>query len=188
MKKVKSQILINTLEERVEKHLQVAIEKYQNLEEDTLLKSASDGGWSMAQCLDHLNGYGDFYLPEIKKGLAKKFQPKEYFKSSWLGSYFTRMMEPETGKKKMRAFKNHVPSTELNPHTVVAEFIRQQEELLNLLSKARNADLNKIKIPISISKLVKLKLGDVFQFLIAHNERHIQQAERVYKNVDVLIK
>lgn len=181
MKKVKTENLINNLEVRVEKHLLTAIETYQNLEEDMLLKPGPDGGWSVAQCLDHLNGYGDFYLPEIKKGLAKVLSSKEDFKSSWLGGYFTKMMEPETGKKKMKAFKNHIPHRELNSYAVVAEFIQQQEELLNLLSQARKSDLNRIKIPISISKWVKLKLGDVFQFLIAHNERHLQQANRVLK-------
>lgn len=179
MKKVQSEQLINDLEGRVEKHLQLVVKKYQNLDKDVLLQPSPDGGWSIAQCLDHLNGYGDFYLPEIKKGINKNFPMKEHFKSSWLGSYFTKMMDPETGKKKIKAFKNHMPIRELDAHAVVAEFIQQQEELLNLLSRARRSDLNKIKIPLSISKWVKLKLGDVFQFFIAHNERHIQQANRV---------
>jgi hypothetical protein len=41
---------------------------------------------------------------------------------------------------------------------------------------AKNTDLNKIKIPISLTNLIKLKLGDVFQFIITHNERHLAQA------------
>lgn len=77
----------------------------------------------------------------------------------------------------MKALKGHIPATQLNSYAVVAEFIQQQEKLLIYLRQARKADLD-IRIPITITKLIRLKLGDVFQFLIMHDERHIQQANR----------
>jgi hypothetical protein len=46
---------------------------------------------------------------------------------------------------------------------------------LQLLNKARNTDLGKIRIPISIAPFIKLKLGDVFAFIIAHHQRHFVQ-------------
>ena len=171
--------LLSTLENRVEEHLRVAIKTFQNLDEATLLKPADNGGWSIAQCLWHLNSYGDYYLPHIKKGLEKDgYSETDKFKGSWIGSYFTKSMEPSTGTMKMKAFKNHTPAPDLDAHAVVAEYIRQQELLLDFLNKAKSKNLDKIRIPISISKFVKLKLGDTFQFLIAHDERHIQQALR----------
>ncbi|MBN8858589.1 MAG: DinB family protein [Sphingobacteriales bacterium] len=180
MKPTNKAHFLDRLESRVEQHIMEAVSHFQNLPEPVLLEPAKDGGWSIAQCLDHLNGYGDYYLPQIKKGLdnAKSYPFKSTFKSSWLGSYFTRMMEPETGKKKMKAFKNHIPSPHPDAYAVVATFIQQQEALLQYLKQAGRADLNKIRIPVSIAKFVKLNLGDVFQFLIAHNERHIRQAKR----------
>jgi hypothetical protein len=48
-----------------------------------------------------------------------------------------------------------------------------------LLDKAKNVSLGKTKTGISISKLIKLKLGDTFRFVIYHNIRHIEQAKRV---------
>jgi len=178
MKKVKAKELLDQLEAKVESHLNEAIRSFQNLSEEKLLRPAANGGWSIAQCLEHLNRYGDYYLPAIKKGLAKGFPSTEHFKSSWLGNYFTRMMDPQTGKKKITTFKEYSPAPQLDAYAVVAEFIRQQEVLLELLRTAPSRDLNKIKVPISISRWIKLKLGDVFQFLIAHNERHMQQAKR----------
>lgn len=172
--------LLDTLENRVESHLQQAIYQFQNMNEHDLLRPALDGGWSIAQCLEHLNSYGHYYLPKIREGLQKNHPvpPKNDFKSSWLGHYFIQMMEPNTGKKKYKAFKGHIPAPELDAYAVVADFIQQQETLLGLLRKARSTDLNAVKIPISIARLIKLKLGDVFQFIIAHNERHVQQALR----------
>ena len=180
MERISSETLLNTLEEKVEKHLHDAIDVFQNLDAEALLKPAPHGGWSVAQCLEHLNRYGDFYLPEILKKMEQypKTPASPWFKSTWIGHHFTRMMDPATGKTKLPAFKNYKPQPDLDAHGVVAKFILQQEKLLVLLRDARNADLNQVRIPISIARFMSLKLGDVFQFLIAHNERHLLQAKR----------
>lgn len=170
--------LLETLQKRVEGHLDTAVEIFQNMKEEQLLAPAENGGWSIAQCLQHLNVYGDYYLPQIKKTIDKHTDTaKTDFKSSWFGAYFTKMMEPEIGTKKMKAFKKYNPPPQLNAHAVVAAFIQQQETLLTLLQKASSADLD-AKIPISLTPLIRLKLGDTFQFVIAHDERHMQQAKR----------
>jgi len=178
MKTVKSNELLDQLEKQVELHMSEAIRSFQNLSDNILLQPSDSGGWSIAQCLEHLNRYGNYYLPQIKKGLAKNIASSENFKSSWVGNYFTKMMSPDSGKRKITTFKEYSPLPELDAHTVVAEFIHQQETLLDYLRLARAKDLNKIRIAISISRWIKLKLGDTFQFLIAHNERHVQQAKR----------
>lgn len=171
--------LLDTIEEQVESHVNDSIKIFQNLSDEVLLKPAANGGWSIAQCLWHLNSYGDYYLPKIKSGLSKNYPANPHFKSTWLGSYFTRTMKPGAQMKKYKAFKDHVPPIEMDPHKIVAEFIQQQEQLLSYLKQARQTDLNKIRIPISILRWVNLKLGDVFQFIVAHNERHLQQAKKI---------
>ncbi len=171
-------LLLDLLEEHVENHIHDAVKIFQNLSAEELLKPSASGGWSIAQCLWHLNSYGDYYLPEIKSGLDKKYPVNAVFKSTWLGNYFTQMMKPGAQMKKYKAFKNHVPPDKLDAHKVVAEFIQQQEQLLSYLKQAKQTDMNRIRIPISILSWIKLKLGDVFQFIIAHDERHLQQARR----------
>lgn len=181
MKNINSALLIDQLEATTESHLGEAIRHFQNLDTATLLKPAADGGWSIAQCLEHLNRYGDHYLSEIKKGIARyngHGSRNPVFNSTWMGSYFTKMMDPETGKRKIKAFKEYKPVRELDAHAVVARFIAQQEELLKLLDASRTVDLNTIRIPVSIARFIRLRLGDVLGFFIAHNERHIRQAKR----------
>lgn len=179
MEQINKNILLEQLEEKTEAHVKEVIALFQNLPTEVLLRPSSTGGWSIAQCLEHLNSYGHYYLPRIAKGVQHyKGSPKETFKSSWLGAYFIRIMDPKTSKSKYKAFKDHQPAADLDAHAVVAEFIQQQETLLLLLREAKNIDLNKIRIPISIMKWLRLKLGDVFQFIVAHNERHLQQAKR----------
>lgn len=176
---VETRVLLSSLEDQVERHLSMAIGKYQNLSAGELSRRPADGGWSIAECIWHLNSYGDYYLPQIEKGLADGATAMTTFTSTWLGAYFTRIMKPGAKMSKMKAFKDHIPPPGIHPHHVVAEFIRQQETLLQLLRSARTVNMNRIRIGISILPWLKLRVGDVFQFLIAHQERHIQQAERV---------
>jgi hypothetical protein len=179
METISKTILLDQLEARIESHLKTIISSFQNLNEATLLKPAGNGGWSIAQCLEHLNSYGRYYLPAIQKGMnASKDASAPTFKSSWLGAYFTRLMEPGGKNKAMKAPKEHNPAPELDAAKVIAGFIEQQEWLLALVRRSAMKDIGKIRISISIAKWIRLKLGDVFGFLVAHNERHIQQAIR----------
>lgn len=109
-------------------------------------------------------------MKQCPKGKLEKI-----FRSGWLGNYLSNIMEPSA--KKYKAFKGHIPHEDLDGSSVVAKFIDQQEEFLLLLATAENSNLN-LRIPISISPFIRLKTGDVFRFLIAHNERHVQQGLR----------
>lgn len=183
MKAISKFELLSTLERETEKHLTEAVCIFQNLPEQMLLKPASNGGWSIAQCLAHLNSYGRFYLPAINDALDRPAgnASAESFKSGWLGNYFTKMMQPGSSKKKYKSPKDHVPVVDLDAPAVIAEFIEQQEQLIIYMRKAKAVNINATRVPVSISKWVRLKLGDTFRFLIAHNERHLLQAKRHLK-------
>lgn len=169
--------VINTLALQVENHLQLAVSVYQNTNQDTLNKQPAPNSWSAAQCLWHVNSYARFYYPLIEKAIGKK-NAELQFNSGWVGKYFTGMMNNLT--RKYSAFKNHTPPARVNPYAEVATFIDDQEQLLAYLKQMENTDLNQ-RLPISITGLIRLKLGDVLQFIVAHNHRHLQQANRALK-------
>lgn len=168
------------LEEQVESHLQDAVRHFQNLDERTLSQPSPTGGWSIAQCLDHLNSYGHYYLPYLQEGLerALKSHSSNTYIGSWLGSYLIRLMDPGRSRTKFKAIKQHQPTELINPYVVVATFIDQQERMLGLLKLAQQADVNKIRIPLSITVYVRLPLGDILQFMVVHTKRHLIQAKR----------
>ncbi|WP_247236595.1 DinB family protein [Telluribacter sp. SYSU D00476] len=176
------------LQQQVEEHLDKATRVYQNLPEVQLLQPDPGGGWSAAQCLEHLNSYGRYYLPAVQGAIdtcpTRYRHSTPYFRSGYLGSYFTSLMKAEN-KRKYKAMKGHVPPSDLNGAQVVASFIDQQEHWLQLLREAEHLNLNQIKVPISISKFVRLNLGDTFAFVKAHDERHIQQADRVLEGIEI---
>ena len=64
---------------------------------------------------------------------------------------------------------------------VIDRFIIQQKVFLELIENSKKANLTKTKTAISISKLIKMRLGDTFRFIVAHNQRHLIQAESAIK-------
>ncbi len=179
--------LLKQLENQIEAHVQVAIKTYQNLSSERLLQASPNGGWSIAQCLEHLNSYGVHYLPLLQVQLTQALLLSHDVphKSTWLGRLAVKQMNPQTGKKKYKAFKNHSPQAELEAHQVVATFIEQQELLLSLVQQARHKAVAPLRIPISIASWLKLNWLDALHFLVVHNERHVQQANRLLVLSDV---
>lgn len=167
---------------QVEKHLQHAIALYQNLPEEDLCRKPAPLAWSAAECLWHLNSYYQFYFPEIEKALSEEVISDKDYQISWVGRMIEKMMHPEKSSQRFKAFRNHIPPAILNPYEQVGDFIDYQERLLKLLQQIAPGQLHK-RIPISISTLVRLKLGDIFPFIIAHDERHLQQADRAIKGI-----
>jgi hypothetical protein len=86
-------------------------------------------------------------------------------------------------KNKMKAPKSYRPDRSLNVEAVFNEFFEHQNKLLRLLDISRKRNLNTIHIPITISKFLKLKLGDTFRFLLAHEQRHMIQARNALKTL-----
>jgi len=156
------------------------------------LLEANDGAgrWNTLQVLEHLNTYYRYYIPLIDRLLEKSTEPaRTHFQPGWLGGYFTRSMLPQQGqvKNKMKAMKSHSPSAYLDKEKVVGEFLQWQRKFLLILEKARQKDIQAIRVPISIASFIRLRLGDVLMFITAHNQRHWVQIEQLLGRLPVAI-
>lgn len=176
---IASEKLIQDLIESTQININQA-QKLHTLSIENLNWRAEKDSWSILECFEHLNLYGDFYIPEIKSRIENsKTVPEKNFKSGILGNYFAKSMLPKEKLNKMKTFKDKNPIDSTLYKTNIDRFISQQEEILNLLDQSRKIDLNKTKTSISISKLIKLKIGDTFRVVVYHNKRHIMQAEKI---------
>lgn len=142
------------------------------------------GKWSMAQVLAHLNSYHRYYLPEMRKALqrAEGRPASATFVAGWLGNYFTKLMKPGPGGQianKMQAPKDYRPAAVLDARKVLSEFLEHQRELLRQLDEAEQTALAAVRVPISISRFIRLKLGDTYRFNAAHIQRHFVQIEHI---------
>ncbi len=139
--------------------------------------------WCALECLEHVNLVGDFYLDEIEKRIRKaKGRPGKFFQSGVLGGYLAGAMLPKNGAvKKVKSFRSKDPKHTGLPPATIDRYVEQQRRMIGLLELAREVDLNKVKVSISFPRFIKLKLGDVFRFIIFHNQRHLVQADNVLK-------
>ena len=181
---IENNILIDDLVKRTERVISKAkIFEALPLEQ---LQYKSGNQWSILECLEHLNLYGDFYLPEIEKQIIANQHKtgSTIFKSGIVGNYFANLMEVKDGKiKKMKSPKDKNPSRTALSITTINRFLKQQEQLLNLLQRSRGIDLTRTKTAISLSKFIRLRLGDTLRFYTYHIERHVWQAEGVMKEI-----
>lgn len=176
---VKSATLISELIDTTKKNMAFA-ETLKARSKNQLNWRANEKSWSILECLEHLNLYGDFYIPEIQKVLLKATSKSDtVFKSGFLGNYFAESMLPKEKLSKMKTFKSKNPIHSRLDGTTIDRFIKQQIETINLLEQSKNISLNKEKTQITLTRWIRLKIGDTFRFLINHNIRHLKQIENL---------
>lgn len=176
---MQTEILIQSLIEQSRQIIYQA-ERLKTNEIALLTWRENGDSWSILACLEHLNLYGDFYLPQIESAIKNaKAKNETEFSSGFLGNYFAQSMLPKEKLNKMKTFKDKNPLNSNLDKTVIDTFIAQQIKLVELLNQSQKVSLNQTKIKTSLSSLIKLKLGDTFQFIINHNIRHLKQIERI---------
>jgi hypothetical protein len=187
--KVKTEDLRGELQNYINEHISVA-RKLLDLNIFLLNYKAGTDVWSALEAIEHLNLYGDFYIPEIRKRIEEnKFRPAApYFKSSILGNYFVKTVMPKDKLNAMKTFKSMNPNGSKLDRSVIEKFIAEQKEMLQLLEFAQKVNWSKTKTSISISKVLKLRLGDTFRVCVYHDKRHIQQAERAVLEAERAVK
>ncbi len=139
--------------------------------------------WSINEIFAHLNQFANYYHTAIAAKLQKtRFkEPKEIFISSPLGRSAWKSMQLGNArniKRKFKSPKSYNPN--LHPELVTGEdtaiFVKGQKELLTIIDNSAHVNMRKVKIPISVSKIVRLRLGDALIYIVYHYERHMQQA------------
>lgn len=186
MKGVLSEDLITSLKEITQTNLSFIQKKCVHLGDNQMTWRPTSSSWSIQEVLSHLNSYSSYYNLLIlgKLQRTKHKASKEQFLSSPLGRSAWRSMKlgrANNIKRKFQATKNYNPTT--NPDLIdsnsIENFLQSQDEMLTLLDKAGDVNLRKVKVPMSISKVIRLRLGDALMFVVYHNERHIQQIKNI---------
>lgn len=177
--KIKQAKLIADLRSRTQDNVAQAA-AFKSSSTDRINWKPDSSSWSVLECLEHLNLYGDFYLDEIEKRIeSPKSKPDTFFKSGLFGNYFAIAMLPKDGMvKKIKTFRSKDPANSSLTTSTIDRFLDQQQRMLKLLQGSEKISLNKVKTSITIP-IIKLRLGDTLRVVIYHNQRHIWQAENV---------
>ena len=184
-----TQWLLEEVATITERNLDLVKKKFSALTENQLTWKPNTTTWNCLEVFAHLNAYAIFYHSAFKKKIEiTRFRtPSPQFTSSPLGRSAWQSMKlgkEKNIKRRFNAPKDYNPTVSpgLVTNSTLNDFLKHQNELLDILESSVAVNLRKVKVPISISKLVRLRMGDAFLFVAYHNERHMQQALNLLKH------
>lgn len=145
------------------------------------------GGWSIAQCLDHLTRANSVYLDALRAAAAKarsaQFVRRGPIRPGLLSRLFIGAMGPRTRMKpmKMPAPSVAVPASQssLRKEDVLPAFLRVQEDVRAFAQACADLDLNRARFANPFVRGVRFSVGTGLLVIAAHDRRHLEQAHRV---------
>jgi hypothetical protein len=142
-----------------------------------------DGGWSIADVLEHLcvvhDSYAGMLRPIIDAPSAQRAEDGGQWGPTLVGGMMVKSFRSD---RKLPAPKLFRPAPEPRPN-VLEEFLGRERELLGQIERSRELDLRKIKLTSPVTRLVRINLGDALGILVEHARRHLGQMERVRARV-----
>jgi len=176
------QSLITELLDRTEL-VKASTQSFLRLQKQHLLIRPSPDKWSIAEIFGHLNIAHDIYIRYILSKIAMAPDVKgESYRSGLLGEwlYGKMMPRPDGTVFKLPSPRSLQASREgLDGQAELQRFLHQCDSLDDILRHVATKDLQGIRIPLSFTKLLRLRLGDNLRYMVAHNERHLLQAHKV---------
>jgi hypothetical protein len=141
------------------------------------------GQWSILEIFGHLNLANDVYIRQILLRITlAPDTPSDQFRSSWLGDWCYHKIVPRADGSvlKMKTVKSVTPArVAADRKEVLYSFQRKCDALDDILRHASTKDLRRIRIPFHFVPFIHFGLGDTLRSVVAHNERHLLQAQRV---------
>ncbi|MDR0193533.1 MAG: DinB family protein [Myroides sp.] len=162
-----------------DKHIQ-QLQLIKQLTEEHLRYSPSVDQWNILQCMEHLNHYFDFYLPQFTT--ASKLSsptPEKIFKPGFIGNYFANMLVYKENQKKISSPKPTNPIGKEISMNVITTFENNLVLLKDTLNSISPITLNTKHITTMFSNWYKLKVGDGLRIVIYHNDRHFHQMNKL---------
>jgi len=158
-----------------------ALKIFSSLSEKQLNWKPAPDVWSVGECISHLVNSNNLYLNKIEKILSLNTSSQEkdfYYKQSLFGKLIAKGVDPAYVRKS-KTFKVFFPdSSEINKD-IIDEYVVSSKRFIEIAGRMRKIDLKRIKLSSPVNKLIRLNLGDPLIIIPKHDERHLNQAERV---------
>jgi uncharacterized damage-inducible protein DinB len=171
---------LTKLKRQTEAIIQSVETKFNSLSDDKLNAKPARDRWSILECFEHLNLYSQYYLTALEVAVGKSSAASELadLKYTWIGKKSIAMMHP-SNTKKQKTFKKMIPAKSQLTRDVLATFLNDQQRILRLIAKSATLDVTKSVVPVEFFKILKMNIAETLEFVIVHEQRHLQQAEAV---------
>ena len=142
--------------------------------------------WSAAECIAHLSLSSEQFLPVLQKAIAdareRGWTSKRKPGMDMIGRTLRWFLEPPI-RKRVKTAARFVPRSARAKAEAFGEFATLQSKLVDAMHAAEGLDLRKIKVVSPFDRRVKFNLYSAFRILVAHQRRHLWQAEQAVAEV-----
>ena len=161
---------------------QVSLEKFSDLPVEKLHLKPNPKTWSIAENLEHLITINRTYFPIFEKLIKGRFHGAFIARFPFFTKLFGDMIYKSVsdgGKKKQRTFPLWEPKITSDDTTVLARFQQHQEDLKNWIKEMEPFVEKNTVIHSPANKLIVYTLEQAIEIIIAHEQRHLEQAGRI---------
>jgi hypothetical protein len=155
----------------------------ESVSEATWATRPPDGGWSMDECVAHLTLTNRRYVPILAEAsdAAPAFDDEEPSRSmhrDLAGRLLTWMMEPPV-RFRLPTRSEFLPQGPVSRSRTVAEFDAAQAAIQQQLRAMDGLDITRIRVTSPFNASLRYSAYSALHILVAHERRHLWQAERV---------
>ena len=145
--------------------------------------------WSLIEVVSHLNKVYDKYLTNFEKAVLTA--PSSNGESgkvqhTLLGRLSIYSMKPKGQKRrfKVKTFDFFQPDENASSNEIIETFLTNKEQFNTLIREARLRNLQDIKMPTALGEKMKFYVPECFDFVMAHEERHVVQLQGILAKVE----
>jgi hypothetical protein len=138
--------------------------------------------WSIAENLNHLIVVNETYYPiidAIRKGTYRTpFTAKFGFMVNFLGKTVLQAVQPDR-RVKSKTFPIWEPANSKISGDILSAFEKHQAELKALITGSEDLLKKGTVVSSPANKYIVYKLETAFDIIVAHEQRHLEQAKEV---------
>lgn len=158
--------------------------------EDLFIRRPNRKVWSVGECYDHLNIFGNRYMESIRYGMERgstgSAESGQSFKPGLITRGVVKFFNPPY-KLKIKTLKPFKPQSgaSIDKETVLNRFTALQDSLIRTVQEARDKryDLDKCNTSHPLFNWVKMTVTECYAIVEVHQRRHMWQAEQVMKHL-----
>jgi hypothetical protein len=153
----------------------------ESLPETELQQRPARGGWSVAECIQHLTLTNHLYIPILFDALTLAPEGKGPYKMDWKGRLLKWILEPPY-RSKVKTMPSLEPRIG-NIHAVLPDFLASQQGFLDAMAQWHGVALDKVLITSPFKKSLRYNIYSLFNVVAAHQRHHLWQAQRVREQI-----
>lgn len=153
---------------------------------ETFAQRPDESSWSAGECVAHLTLTARAYLPLIDEALREpglvRVPDGHRYRRDFMGWLLCRMMEPPA-RIRTATIPLFEPAIVRDRDAVVEEFVAQQDAIEARIRAGAGLDIGRLTITSPFNARLRYSLYSALCAVLAHQRRHLWQADRAIARV-----